>query len=133
MLYSIEYYYQKSLATAQVESMDCRMRACIFYPLLCQVKYWPEVTNYGDYIRKCYSIAQAAPVDDLRHQYISLKFRNKFALKKLLKQVDAIRYELKVKNLNDGRMGYTPITHIQEQLSQLEEEIRTEIASRKFW
>lgn len=133
MLYSIEHYYQKSIESG-IESMECRLQACVFFPLHCQVKYWPEVTNYGEYIRKCYAIAKEAPIDELRDEYVSLKFRNKFTLNKLLEKVETAHMVINSKNLNNGKMGYTPITHVQEQFIQLENEIRAEFASRKtFW
>ena len=133
MLYDIEYYYQKSLETTGVESMDCKMQACIVYYIITCVRYWPEVKTYGDYIRKCYSIAKEVPVDELRNEYIRIKFRNKITLNMFLHKVENVLHELNIKNLNDGSFGYTPITHIQEQLIHLENEVRAEIKSRKFW
>ena len=129
MLYNLNHYYQMSIESG-IASMDCKICACTFAPLTCEVKYWPEVKTYQDYIRKCYSIAQEVPVDDLRREYLEAKFRNKTTLKKLLEKVRTTHQDLNDKNLN-YMMEYTPITHVQEQLQQLESEISAEIQDHK--
>lgn len=125
MLHEINYYYQKSRESG-ISDLNCRIYACISNPITGKTKYWPEVKNYYDYIRKCYTIAQEVPVEDLRRKYMMVRFSGKESLSEVLQEVRTALDILNEKDLN-YMMGYTPISHVREQLNELESEIFTAI------
>lgn len=125
MLHEINYYYQKSRESG-ISDLNCRIYACISNPITGKTKYWPEVKNYYDYIRKCYTIAQEVPVEDLRRKYLMVRFSGKESLSEVLQEVITALDILNEKDLN-YMMGYTPICHVREQLNELADEISTAI------
>ena len=125
MLHKIEYYYQKSLDSGIV-SMNCQINTYLRNPISGEVKHWPDVHNYQEYINKCYFIAQQFPVDELDQEYRKAKTQNKRELENVLyKVVDALNL-LNEKDLNHC-MGYTPISHVREQLIALYSKIDSSI------
>ena len=125
MLYEIEYYYQKSRESG-IESMSCPINTYLRNPISGKVQHWPDVHNYYEYINKCYSIAQEFNVDELCHEYWKARQLCKKDLEKVhYKVVDSLNL-LNEKDLNHC-MGYTPISHVREQLLFLYEKIDASI------
>ena len=121
MLHEIGYYYQKSLDSGVV-SMSCSINTCLYDRISMKNKHWPDVHNYYEYINKCYSIAQKYPVQELWNEYSQAKSQGKSALEKVqIKVIDTLT-DLDDKDLNHC-MGYTPISHVREQLIYLYYEI----------
>lgn len=118
---SLEYYYQKSKESG-IASMSCAINACIHNPRTGEHKCWPEVKNYYQYIAKCYEIAGQIPIDELKKKFYEARGKSKNAMKEVYDQVTEARKTLDRKDLNHG-MGYTPISHMREQLRELQNQI----------
>lgn len=129
MLHEIEYYYQKSRESG-IASMACPINTYLRNPISGKVQHWPDVHNYYEYINKCYSIAQEFPVEELWKEYHEARTQSKSALEKVhIKVIDALN-ELNEKDLNH-LMGYTPISHVREQLIYLYNRIDASIRTYK--
>lgn len=124
MLHPIITYYELSRKSG-IRSMNCAINCCIAIPGE-KCKRWPEVKNYYDYINKCYELASKVPFEELQ-----MRSENAISKEELVKVKEDVRREIEdlgEKNLNH-MMGYTPITHMQEQLFELYEKIQRREAS----
>lgn len=129
MLHDIEYYYQKSRDSG-IASMACPINTYLRNPVSGKVQHWPDVHNYYEYINKCYSIAKEFPVDELCREYQKARHQSKKDLERVLyKVIDALNL-LNEKDLNHC-MGYTPISHVREQLIFLYDRIENSIRTYK--
>jgi len=128
MLHDVNYYYQKARESG-IADLNCRVNACLRNPFTKEIKSWPEVANYYQYIDKCYQIASEVPVEELRKEFYAAKHHSKKALEKIhLKVIDSLN-DLNDRDVNH-MMGYTPISHVREQLLELYSII--DVAIRNF-
>lgn len=116
MLYELSYYYQKSRESG-ISDLNAKGCFAIYNLITGERKCWPEVRNHYEYIDKCYAIASEVPIEKLKEKFFSSRF-NEEALNKLWLEVLDERHALTEKDLNCA-MGYTPISHMQEQLHDL--------------
>lgn len=116
MLYELSYYYQKARESG-ITNMNAKNCYATYDQITGERKSWPEVRNYYEYIDKCYAIASEVPIEKLKEKFFSSRF-NEEALNKLRLEVLDERHALTEKDLNCA-MGYTPISHMQEQLHDL--------------
>ena len=129
MLREIEYYYQKSRDSG-IASMSCSINTYLRNPISGKVQHWPDVQNYYEYINKCYSIAKEFPVDELYQEYQNARHLGKKELEKVLYRVISVLNLLNEKDLNHC-MGYTPISHVREQLLSLYDRIDNSLRTYK--
>lgn len=116
MLYELSYYYQKARESG-ITNMNAKNCYATYDQITGEHKCWPEVRTHYDYIKKSYAIASEVPIEKLKEKFFSSRF-NEEALNKLRLEVLDERHALTEKDLNCA-MGYTPISHMQEQLHDL--------------
>lgn len=116
MLYELSYYYQKA-RESRITNLNAKKCYATYDRITGEHKCWPEVRNHYEYIDKCYAIASEVLIENLKEKFFSSSF-NEEALNKLRLEVLDERHALTEKDLNCA-MGYTPISHMQEQLHDL--------------
>lgn len=116
MLYDLSYYYQKARESG-ISDLNAKCCYSIYNPVTKERKSWPDVRNHYEYIDKCYTIAKAIPIEELKEKFHSSRF-DKEALRELSDKVIIEKITLAKKDLNN-MMGYTPITHMSQQLDEL--------------
>lgn len=127
MLYSLSYYYQKAKESG-IRDLNCKVNVSHRNWVTNEVQSWPEVKTYFEFIDKCYSIASEVPFEQILGEFYIAKFCGKTALEKVHLKVVYWMNTLNTKEI-EHKMGYTPVSHIREQLIQLWNEIDKEIRS----
>ena len=127
MLHDLSYYYQK-VQDSGVRDLNYKVTISHTNWVTNEVRSWPEVKTYFDFIDKCYSIASVVPLYEILGEFYIAKFSSKKALVEVqLKVVYWMNY-LNDKDI-EHKMGFTPIFHMREQLVSLWESIEKEISN----
>ena len=122
MLYPVNYYYHKLRESSRYTDLNSPIEIFDVDDKKGINPYWSDVKNLYQYVDKCYGIAQQVQFEELRREFRKLTVTNdKNALLLFNIKISELSIGLSKQDISIG-IGYTPISHILEQLNNLEYE-----------